>query len=487
MKSKRVVSSIIAFLVLGAALQLSWQPAHAAGAALPREAAVSGTAEVTSTISATVSTAATVTPTVTPSATPTLTPTLTPWIVTATPAPTDVFAAATAKAERTRQAETTGTITPAPKNMFVATATVTPRVATQTPPPANAATATFNALQATAIAFTTGTPYVATPGPTCTPTSTPTVVFVTPTELPTDVFAAATRKVEQATLIVQAGTPTPLPRYMVVATVTPAPRVATATATPGNEATAVYQVAYATAVAFTTGMPPLITATPTSLPKATSTPTATPLFVYVANMTPTAVPGGTPSFPPSLVGKILFQAAWPNPKATAYMAMDADGTNVAALTGRIFYDQAEVRDATTAAGDRYAYAEKAGGPNQGGLTQIWVYDGTYDSRQPWTKFGAGTAWWPAWSPDGSRIAFTANEPGNDELYVISKDQWPATRLTNDDWAWDHHPTWSPDGTQILFSSNRSGMRQLWIMEADGSNQRQLTNFPFEVWNPVWVK
>ncbi len=74
------------------------------------------------------------------------------------------------------------------------------------------------------------------------------------------------------------------------------------------------------------------------------------------------------------------------------MLMDSDGANVAVLTGCIFYEQAEVRDATTLSGDRYTYAEQAGGPNQGGLTQIWVYDRTYESRQPWTKFGAGTAW-----------------------------------------------------------------------------------------------
>ena len=70
---------------------------------------------------------------------------------------------------------------------------------------------------------------------------------------------------------------------------------------------------------------------------------------------------------------------------------------------------------------------------------------------------------------------------------MSKDQWSPARLTDNEWAWDHHPSWSPDGSQILFSSNRGGMRQLWIMDADGSNQRQVTNFAFEVWNPVWVK
>ncbi|MCB0158245.1 MAG: PD40 domain-containing protein, partial [Caldilineaceae bacterium] len=59
---------------------------------------------------------------------------------------------------------------------------------------------------------------------------------------------------------------------------------------------------------------------------------------------------------------------------------------------------------------------------------------------------------------------------------------------NNDWEWDNHPSFSPDGSQIVFMSNRnSGRRQLWIMDADGGNQRQLADFPFEAWDPVWVK
>jgi TolB protein len=82
----------------------------------------------------------------------------------------------------------------------------------------------------------------------------------------------------------------------------------------------------------------------------------------------------------------------------------------------------------------------------------------------------------------------SNVTGNDEIWTVTRGEWAPVQLTFNNWEWDHHPSFSPDGAQIVFYSNRvTGRRQLWIMDADGSNQRQLTNFPFEAWNPVWVK
>ena len=38
---------------------------------------------------------------------------------------------------------------------------------------------------------------------------------------------------------------------------------------------------------------------------------------------------------------------------------------------------------------------------------------------------------------------------------------------------DTSPAWSPDGTQIAFVSNRLGTPQIWVMGADGSGRRRL--------------
>lgn len=91
---------------------------------------------------------------------------------------------------------------------------------------------------------------------------------------------------------------------------------------------------------------------------------------------------------------------------------------------------------------------------------------------------------PDWSPDGKRIAFSSNQDGNEEIYIINADGTGQVRLTfstEDEGlsGFDHDigPTWSPDGEWIAFSSNRAGNFDIYIMKPDGSEQTQLTFNP----------
>ena len=93
-------------------------------------------------------------------------------------------------------------------------------------------------------------------------------------------------------------------------------------------------------------------------------------------------------------------------------------------------------------------------------------------------------WDPNWAPDESRIAFTSNRDGNDEIYTIAPDGTRLTRLTNDA-ASDGHPAWSPDGSQIVFESNREGHYQLYLMNPDGSGVRRLTSSNGDDRYPIW--
>ena len=57
---------------------------------------------------------------------------------------------------------------------------------------------------------------------------------------------------------------------------------------------------------------------------------------------------------------------------------------------------------------------------------------------------------------------------------MNADGTAQTRLTNNA-AIDDGPAWSPDGTKIAFTSNRDGNDEIYVMNADGTGQTRLTN------------
>ncbi len=80
---------------------------------------------------------------------------------------------------------------------------------------------------------------------------------------------------------------------------------------------------------------------------------------------------------------------------------------------------------------------------------------------------------PAWSPDGRKLALTLSKDGNPEIYLFDMASSKLTRLTRHT-AIDTEPTWSPDGRSIVFTSGRSGGAQIYQMSAEGGAARRLT-------------
>ncbi len=94
---------------------------------------------------------------------------------------------------------------------------------------------------------------------------------------------------------------------------------------------------------------------------------------------------------------------------------------------------------------------------------------------------------PHWSPDGSRLVFSANPNGNWDLFIVDADGAslrPLTTHSADDW----HPAWSPDGGWIAFTSNRCGNSDIYLITVDGAAIAHLTVSPksedFATWLPL---
>lgn len=80
---------------------------------------------------------------------------------------------------------------------------------------------------------------------------------------------------------------------------------------------------------------------------------------------------------------------------------------------------------------------------------------------------------PAWSPDGSRLALVLSKDGNPEIYVMALASRSLRRITNH-MAIDTEPTWHPDGSAIYFTSDRGGQPQIYRYDLASAQTTRVT-------------
>jgi dipeptidyl aminopeptidase/acylaminoacyl peptidase/CubicO group peptidase (beta-lactamase class C family) len=96
---------------------------------------------------------------------------------------------------------------------------------------------------------------------------------------------------------------------------------------------------------------------------------------------------------------------------------------------------------------------------------------------------------PALSPDGSQIIYVLRtsdvdtDRGVRSLWRVGARTGEPTQLTRGQA--DSAPAWSPDGTRVAFLRAQDGPPQLWLLPADGGEPEQLTTLPLGAGAPVW--
>jgi len=189
-------------------------------------------------------------------------------------------------------------------------------------------------------------------------------------------------------------------------------------------------------------------------------------------------PASTSSVEPSANGVLLFRGGREGPSAIYEVQPDGTGLRQAFAPSADLYDIAWSSDGTQIAwagaiDERYGiYVSAPDGTNARRVTE-GVNDG-----------------WPAWSSDSTRIVFSSTRYAPNleqcrregewnlrcptDLYLVDADGSNLTRVTSDA-APEYDPAWSPDGTQIAFTRSDGYGTAIYVVQTDGTGPRQVSS------------
>jgi Tol biopolymer transport system component len=183
---------------------------------------------------------------------------------------------------------------------------------------------------------------------------------------------------------------------------------------------------------------------------------------------PASASAESPSAPESTIdlatlsGRIVFD------NHDDIWSVNADGTALTQLTSSPW---PEFDPAWSPDGTRIAYRSE---PHD--YPQLWVMNADGSGKQRLASGG-----FPAWSLDGSEILYAYPGPPS-WISIMSADGAGRHRVANTDGG--EYPSWSPDGRRIAFNSNLTGSHVMYIVDVDGSGLVDLSGVG-EGWQVDW--
>jgi TolB protein len=202
------------------------------------------------------------------------------------------------------------------------------------------------------------------------------------------------------------------------------------------------------------------------------------LAVIAAALAP---PGPAEATFPGKNGKIAFDRFDPAQRRFEITTMNADGTGVTSL------ELEGTQPAWSADGSKIAFSAGSSGQGQGisiansdGTGLIKLTEGAADDRHP------------TWSPDGKWIAFARYEEETDyQLYIIGTDGKDLRRVRPSGLEWALDPDWSPDGSKIAFfgPGKHPGYivdyPDIYTVRPDGAGLAKVTDDPGDDEDSAW--